>query len=250
MEPKPEGRRLLVVDDDVLVLQILEDVFSSKGFKVASTHDGNIAIELIIKECFDLVLTDLGVPGADGWTIAKQVKAKNPSTPVILLTGHSARYNKRHLVENAVDLVLAKPCTAERLLKAIEMLLPLRMPPARENRRYKRFPATEGAFVAFADPVNPAFIRIGEMIDISRGGLSFRYMESSEPISSSSYLNISRYEDPDLHLSPCRIVYDMEILNKNRREVASETERRCGVQFVDFSQEKLSLLERLIRDIT
>ena len=119
----PIAHRLLVVDDDAAVLEIIQDMLHFKGYRVVAVADGKKALEAIETEEFDLVLTDLGMPGISGWEIARSVKAKNPKLPVVLLTGWGIQYGEEDLANEGVDLVLSKPLSLDELSEGIERLL-------------------------------------------------------------------------------------------------------------------------------
>lgn len=114
---------LLLVDDDVSVLGILNGILSFVGHTVVATHDGKQALELIEKEPFELVITDLVMPDINGWEIARQVKNKAPDTPVILLTGWAANYVEEDLSRRGIDLLLSKPIALGKLTKSVDRLL-------------------------------------------------------------------------------------------------------------------------------
>ncbi|MHC1725249.1 MAG: ATP-binding protein [Syntrophobacteraceae bacterium] len=115
--------RLLLVEDDLHILNLLRDMLRLKGHKVMSTADGAEALKLIDTHDFDLVLTDLGMPSVSGWEIARRTKAKNPKTPVIMITGWGAQYEDEDLAARGVDLMLAKPLSWGEMMRSIEKLL-------------------------------------------------------------------------------------------------------------------------------
>lgn len=115
--------RVLVVDDDVQVLEIVSDMLRLKGHEVIAESDSRAALRLIHEEEFDLVLTDLGMPVVNGWQIAEQVKAVHPNTPIILLTGWGAQYEEEDLAAHGVNLILSKPLSLESLLASVEQTL-------------------------------------------------------------------------------------------------------------------------------
>jgi PAS domain S-box-containing protein len=119
----PASKRLLVVDDDIEVLGILQDMLRFKGYKVIAVTDGEKAVEIIDKEDFDLVITDLGMPGISGWEVAKAAKGKNAKLPVVLLTGWGAQYEEEDLENRGVDIVLSKPLSWEKLTESVDKLL-------------------------------------------------------------------------------------------------------------------------------
>jgi PAS domain S-box-containing protein len=119
----PTAQRLLLVDDDIEVLGILQDMLRFKGYRVVTATDGEKAVEIIEKEEFDLVVTDLGMPGISGWEVARTAKSKNPKIPVVLLTGWGAQYEEEDLGNKGVDIVLSKPLSWEKLTESIDKLL-------------------------------------------------------------------------------------------------------------------------------
>lgn len=117
------AHRLLVVDDDEAVLEIIQDMLHFKGYRVVAVADGKKALETIEAEEFDLVLTDLGMPGISGWEIAKKAKGKNPSLPVVMLTGWGADFENEDLLSEGIDLLLRKPLSWVQLTESIRKLL-------------------------------------------------------------------------------------------------------------------------------
>jgi CheY-like chemotaxis protein/nitrogen-specific signal transduction histidine kinase len=115
--------RLLLVEDEPEILNLLRDMLRLKGHRVVAMSDGEKALELIDSSHFDMVLTDLGMPVVSGWEIAKRAKAKNPNTPVVMITGWGAQYEDIELKSRGVDLMLAKPLSWDKLLSSIEKLL-------------------------------------------------------------------------------------------------------------------------------
>ena len=114
-----DNYRLLIVDDDVQVLEIVTDMLRFKGHEVVAVQDGKVALDLIENDHFDLVLTDLGMPGLSGWKIAEKVKDIRPDVPVILFTGWGAQYEEHDLTQRGVDAVLSKPLSLEKLITVI-----------------------------------------------------------------------------------------------------------------------------------
>ncbi|MGA7877564.1 MAG: response regulator [Desulfoferrobacter sp.] len=117
-------RHVLLVDDDEFVLEVIRDMLEMAGYRVTALHDSTEALKLIKKESFDLVLTDLRMPGANGLVIAKATNEREPHIPVILFSGWAAHYDDgEDLAGKGVDLLLAKPIAMEALLKNVDGLL-------------------------------------------------------------------------------------------------------------------------------
>lgn len=113
-------QRLLVVDDDREVLELLGDMLRLMGHQVTTEHDARKALELLRTQSFDLILTDLGMPEVNGWDIAEHAKACCPGVPVILVSGWGAQYEDEDLSHRGVDLVCSKPLSYQKLLEIMD----------------------------------------------------------------------------------------------------------------------------------
>jgi PAS domain S-box-containing protein len=110
----PSRLRILVVDDDPLLLKSLRDILEVEGHFVVTANSGQVGIDAFVAahqgtEPFAVVITDLGMPYVDGRKVASAVKEASPSTPVILLTGWGRRLIAEGDIPPHVDQVLSKP---------------------------------------------------------------------------------------------------------------------------------------------
>jgi CheY-like chemotaxis protein len=123
--PAPAQRlRILVVDDDPLVIQVLRDTLEDDGHLVISANGGQEGIEAFTAaqsgdEPFAVVITDLGMPYVDGRKVASAVRAASSSTPVILLTGWGERLIAEADVPPGVNHILNKPPKLRDLREAL-----------------------------------------------------------------------------------------------------------------------------------
>jgi CheY-like chemotaxis protein/anti-sigma regulatory factor (Ser/Thr protein kinase) len=113
-EALPPRLRILVVDDDPLLIKSLRDTLEADGHVVTTTNGGQEGIDAFraaekSRDSFSVVITDLGMPYVDGRKVASAVKALSSSTPVILLTGWGQRLIAEGDVPSHVDRVLNKP---------------------------------------------------------------------------------------------------------------------------------------------
>ena len=116
--------RVLVIDDDPLVTEVLRDILERDGHMVTTADGGETGIGVFREarvrgEAFALVLTDLGMPYVDGRRVASAVKADSPSTPVILLTGWGRSLVAKGDVPPHVDRVISKPPDLGELREAL-----------------------------------------------------------------------------------------------------------------------------------
>ena len=131
------SRRILIVDDDPLLLDSLRAILESDGHRISVADGGQAGIDQFFaahsaREPFDLVITDLGMPNVDGRTVAAAVKSLAPAPPVILLTGWGHRLRAEREVPEHVDRMLGKP---PRLVELRAALAELTSPGVRDGSR-------------------------------------------------------------------------------------------------------------------
>jgi len=127
--PIPEkeltSARILVIDDEDSVRDILSRMLTAKGHQVVSASGGQEGIDKFKAESFDLVFTDLGMPRVSGWEVGKAVKKMNATVPVAMITGWGMELNKEKMTENGIDLIISKPFNlnqvSELVSEAIEL---------------------------------------------------------------------------------------------------------------------------------
>ena len=124
--PSLEPLRILAVEDEPEVLDVLRAMLSSAGHTVFTAASGREALDLFEREPVDLVLTDLGMPGMTGLALAAELKQRR-TIPVLLLTGWADELDAANAP--SVDLIVPKPFTRERLFDALARTLPDRVRP-------------------------------------------------------------------------------------------------------------------------
>jgi CheY-like chemotaxis protein len=120
--------RILLVDDDPLLIKSLQDTLQEDGHLITATHGGQAGIEAfeaahLLGEGFDVVVTDLGMPHVDGRKVAAAVKAISAATPVIMLTGWGQRLIAENDTPGNVNRVLSKPPRLSELRTAFVELI-------------------------------------------------------------------------------------------------------------------------------
>jgi CheY-like chemotaxis protein len=111
--------RILVVDDDVKVRDVLTQLLIRDDHKVTVASNGTEGLTLFGAAVFDLVITDRGLPGISGDRVAMMIKERSPATPVVMLTGFGGLMSASQERPEGVDLVLSKPVSAEALRAAL-----------------------------------------------------------------------------------------------------------------------------------
>lgn len=130
--------RILIVDDDKLILKIMAASLESKGYKVTAASSGEEAIQILDHEMFDLVVTDLVMAGVDGISVLKKAKECDSETSVLILTGHGDLESAISALRLKAEDYLLKPCEPEVLFFRIEKCLERRYL-ARKVKLYEKF---------------------------------------------------------------------------------------------------------------
>ena len=102
-------RKVLVVDDDPVVGASIDRVLSTKGYAVISAASGQEALDRIANEDYDVVYTDIKMPGMSGLEVARRVKASRPWLPVVIITGYGTGDNELEAREIGTAGFLRKP---------------------------------------------------------------------------------------------------------------------------------------------
>jgi len=112
---KTAPKKILVVDDDEVLRNMLVDTLSSLDYSPSSAEDGEKAWCILQKENFDLVITDIKMPHMDGITLLKKIKENNLKTPVVMITAYPGAYPEDKALVEGADGYLPKPFRIEKI---------------------------------------------------------------------------------------------------------------------------------------
>jgi CheY-like chemotaxis protein len=125
MSPTPAGRSILLVEDNADARDALSVLLELEGHVVAVAGEGHHALELVRAQDPDIALVDIGLPGIDGYEVARRVRALDGRRPVLIaLTGYGQPEDRRRASEAGFDDVLVKPVdptTLTTLLATLEI---------------------------------------------------------------------------------------------------------------------------------
>ena len=113
--------KILLVDDDDQIRSMVSQILSRVGYEVISTDSGELGLSLFTKNRFDLVMTDIEMPGMDGWTLAHQIKDISANTPVILMTGNDEYETRNRFEQSPADQLIFKPFKYREVVNAIQL---------------------------------------------------------------------------------------------------------------------------------
>lgn len=108
-------KKILVVDDDPVVGKSFDRVLSGKGYAVITASNGEEALSKLASESYDLVFTDIKMPGMNGLEVAERVKASQPWLPVVIITGYGTEDNEARAEAAGVSGFLQKPLSPEMI---------------------------------------------------------------------------------------------------------------------------------------
>jgi len=122
---KTKSAKILVIDDEPEITDIIETFLENAGYKVKSENSSVIGIERAKTFLPDLILLDIMMPFMDGYEVCKELKKSEATSriPVIFLTGKDARSDEGKSFEAGGDMFIKKPFSCERLLEIVRVVL-------------------------------------------------------------------------------------------------------------------------------
>jgi DNA-binding response OmpR family regulator len=115
-------RKILVIEDDNDIAQLVELHLKDAGHEVRVAHDGKAGLQLALSKPYDLIILDLLLPGVDGLEICKRIRAASTYTPILMLTARSAELDRVLGLEIGADDYLTKPFSIRELLARVKAL--------------------------------------------------------------------------------------------------------------------------------
>lgn len=146
--------RILIVDDEDITRKNLEHVLRKENYEVVSVKNGREAFEILDKQEFEIVLTDIRMEGLNGFAVLEKVKAKYPSTKVIMITAYAAVDSAVEAIKKGAFHYIAKPFKIEEVKLAINKAVEDRLTSI----------STKGSILCFAGPPGTGKTSIGKSI--------------------------------------------------------------------------------------
>jgi two-component system phosphate regulon response regulator OmpR len=142
--PAPRPNKILVVDDDTRIRDLLRRYLTQEGFDVMLAEDGKSVTRVMMRDTPDLIVLDLMMPGEDGLSICRRLRAANDLTPIIMLTAKGEDIDRIVGLEVGADDYLGKPFNPRELLARIHAVLRRRPVPEVPGA-----PSTENEVIRF-----------------------------------------------------------------------------------------------------
>lgn len=115
------AKRILIVDDDELVLMALRELLKSQNYEVLTFSRGSEALKKIDQEALDLMILDIVMPEMDGFELCKKIREKEccRETPILFLSAKNQEEDQKRGLEVGANLFISKPINPQRLLALI-----------------------------------------------------------------------------------------------------------------------------------
>jgi CheY-like chemotaxis protein len=114
---------ILLAEDEQAVRLFVERALALSGHEVTAVEDGTQALEALLHQPFDLLVTDIVMPGLDGIALALKVAKERPELSVLLMTGYAAERQRAHNVKALIHRVISKPFTLKEIREAVDDVL-------------------------------------------------------------------------------------------------------------------------------
>ncbi len=115
--------KILIIEDEKLLADSIRDMLARKGFEVEVVYDGVSGAEYAELGVYDLLILDVMMPGMNGYQVARQVRSRRCSTPILMLTARSSLEDRIEGLNAGADYYLTKPFDFRELLACINALL-------------------------------------------------------------------------------------------------------------------------------
>jgi two-component system response regulator MprA len=123
---------VLLVDDDAPIRRMLTRTLGAEGYEVAAVADGGSALASVERSVPDVIVLDVAMPGMDGLSVTRRVRAKGLTVPILLLTARDALHERVAGLDAGADDYLVKPFEVEELTARIRALLRRGVPPTEQ----------------------------------------------------------------------------------------------------------------------
>ncbi|MGE5839192.1 MAG: response regulator [Deltaproteobacteria bacterium] len=127
-------KRVLVIDDEQIVLNSVHKILGQGDYDVEATLSGRQGLELALEKSYDVVLTDVRMEDMGGMLILRDIKKAKPSMPVIIITGYANVQSAKQAMKLGAAEYIEKPFTPDQLLKAVKTAVDQAAAPGRKDR--------------------------------------------------------------------------------------------------------------------
>ncbi|MBW1730165.1 MAG: response regulator [Deltaproteobacteria bacterium] len=119
------SKKILIVDDSDIVLRLHSYILEGAGFQCISAENGFAAMEVLLRESFDLVITDINMPRMNGYELTRKIRSTEgyEHIPIIIISTEEEAKDKMKGMEAGANVYIVKPAQPENLITNVRMLL-------------------------------------------------------------------------------------------------------------------------------
>ena len=117
--------KILIVDDDEIVLKSCSKILKSEGFEVVEAQSADAALDVIMEQKLSAILVDIKMPGQDGLSLIKEIRLILPDIPIVVMSGYVTRDTIKQVEKVTTGFFIPKPFTPEELIVTLEYVLKL-----------------------------------------------------------------------------------------------------------------------------
>jgi DNA-binding NtrC family response regulator len=119
---KKEKGKILVLDDDPVVNLSCKRILGAEGYHITTVEKGETALNKLVKEDFDLLISDVKLPDISGMTVLKEARVAKPSTDVVIITGYPTLEDAKESTKLGATQYIEKPFTPAFMLNVVKKL--------------------------------------------------------------------------------------------------------------------------------
>jgi DNA-binding response OmpR family regulator len=235
---------ILIVDDEEMLVEMMRQVLEQLGYTVSTHTDSSASLDAFLSnpQRYDLLITDMTMPGMTGTDLAKAVKVARADLPVILCTGFNEQISQENAQSLGIQALIMKPVGMQQLAETIRTVL---APLSPERRKTPRFAVPEGSYViSHTHPYERC-----SLVDIGMSGLAFSHEMESVPGKPSDQLAIMT-PDGEIFVNGlhCRTVSELPPGSGITLPDTGQTRR--GVSFENLTILQTELINQFIHNHT
>lgn len=194
-----EKKKILMVDDDLRMRELLERYLTEQGFEINTVSDANEMDTVLTSNQFDIIVLDLMLPGEDGLAICRRLRSSGLMTPIIMLTARGDEVDRIIGLEMGADDYLPKPFNPRELLARINAILRRHelSPSASSQEKQESFSFGEFVF----DASNRSLTKNGDSVTITSGEFALLKVFTEhprQPLSRDRLMQLARGRELDV----------------------------------------------------
>jgi len=173
-------KTIMIVDDEQLMRDVVVEMLKDRADKIIPAESGQEALDLLAQpEQVDIVITDMRMPGISGYQLLEKIKAKNPSIPVVIMTGYDEAFGPEKVIRTGAEEYITKPFKKDEINLMVNRAI-WRAASKRENILLKYITAANRALAESDDPDREKLLNVGKAFEESISTLLENKMADDE----------------------------------------------------------------------